>query len=179
MKKINLLALLFLLTVVGCTGAGKKGPVLSVGDQAQIFAATIRQIYTVDHSFDKAPGWPLVYVISVTDDSALAGTPGAPSQPLSPALQDAIAAELADQSFEVIWIESRDEAPVDPADGRIAGGDGIIIALGSIQEQDDGSAQLSFFMTCGGLCGIGKTYVLKRAGDAWRVTGSVGPEIIS
>jgi hypothetical protein len=34
-------------------------------------------------------------------------------------------------------------------------------------------------MTCGGLCGIGKTYVLSQAGDAWQVTGSVGPEIMS
>jgi hypothetical protein len=34
-------------------------------------------------------------------------------------------------------------------------------------------------MTCGGLCGIGKTYVLNQTGDAWQVTGSTGPEIMS
>ena len=61
----------------------------------------------------------------------------------------------------------------------MAEGEGIIISLGNIHAQDDGSVQLHFFMTCGGLCGIGKTYVLTQVDGAWQVTGSVGPEIMS
>jgi hypothetical protein len=61
----------------------------------------------------------------------------------------------------------------------VAEGKGIVITLGNIHHQNDGTVQLSFFMTCGGLCGIGKVYVLGEAGGAWRVTGSVGPAIMS
>ena len=161
------------------SGNDEPTPADAGDDAAQIYAAAIRQIYHVDHSFGEPPGWPLVYVVSVTDDSAMVDAPTAPSQTLSPGLQEAITAELSDQPFELIWIDSPDEAPIDPTNGQIAEGDGIIITLGNIHPKDDGSVQLPFFMTCGGLCGIGKTYVLGQAGDAWAVTGSVGPEIMS
>jgi hypothetical protein len=174
-----LLALLFLLAAAGCTGTAGTGKALTAEDEAQIYAAAIRQIYTVDHSFGQAPGWPLVYVLSTTEDSAMFDAPTAPPKTLSAALREAIAAELTDQPFELIWIEGQDEAPIDPGDGRVAEGDGIIITLGNIDPQEDGSVQLSFFMICGGLCGIGKTYVLTQTGDAWQVTGSTGPEIMS
>lgn len=177
--RFYLLTLLILLMAAGCSRAGDGDKEITVTEQAQIYAAAIRQIYTVDHSYGEAPGWPLVYVVSVTDDSVMFDAPAAPSQSLSPALQEAITAELADQPFELIWIESRDEAPIDPGDGRVAAGEGIIISLGNIHPQEDGSVQLSFFMICGGLCGIGKTYVLNQVGDAWQVTGSTGPEIMS
>ncbi len=177
--KTFLLALLLLLAAVGCADSDENGGPLSAADEAQIYATAINQIYTVDHSYGEPPGWPLVYVISVTDDSAMFDAPTAPSKTLSPALQEAITAELADQPFEVIWIESRDAAPIDPSDGRVAGGEGIIINLGNIHPQEDGSVQLPFFMTCGGLCGIGKTYILSPADDGWQVTGSTGPEIMS
>ncbi|MGD8854945.1 MAG: hypothetical protein PVG33_01330 [Chloroflexota bacterium] len=177
--KTLLLALLLLLAVAGCTGADDTGSALAATDEAQIYAAAIRQIYNVDHSFGEAPGWPLVYAVSVTDDSVMVDAPSAPSKTLAPTLQEAITAELADQPFELIWIKNRDEAPIDPGNGQVAEGEGIIITLGNIHPQEDGSVQLPFFMTCGGLCGIGKTYVLNQAGDAWQVTGSTGPEIIS
>ncbi|NCF68905.1 MAG: hypothetical protein GWP61_23330 [Chloroflexi bacterium] len=190
--KTVILALLLLLAFAACTASGSveddaptasdsisDDPTAETGDDAQIYAAAIRQIYTVDHSFGQAPGWPLVYVVSVTEDSAMIDAPGAPSQTLPVETQEAITAELAGEPFELIWITAFDDAPIDPANGQIAGGDGIIISLGNIHPQEDGTVQLPFFMTCGGLCGIGKTYVLQRAGGEWAVSGSVGPEIMS
>lgn len=195
-----LLALLLLLAVTGCAGAGDADetaapdggaggtptsdepmdqPELSGSDEAQIYAAAVRQIYNVDHSFGQPPGWPLVYLVGNTDDSMMPDAPAAPPQRLTDGVQEAIVTGLADQPFEVIWIDEVDEAPIDPTNGQVAEGDGIIITLGNIHVQDDGSVQLPFFMTCGGLCGIGKTYVLNQVGDAWQVTGSVGPEIMS
>jgi hypothetical protein len=174
-----LLALVLLLAVAGCVGDDGQPTQVATGDQAQIYAAAIRQIYSVDHSFGEAPGWPLVYVVSVTDDSVMVDAPTAPSQTLSTELQEAITAELAEQPFELIWITSTDEAPIDPGNGQVAEGEGIIITLGNIHMQADGSAQLPFFMTCGGLCGIGKTYVLNQVDGAWQVTGSTGPAIMS
>lgn len=182
--------LVLVLAVAGCTatadtnetvtptGIGEQTPAAG-NDAAQIYAAAIREIYTVDHSFGEAPGWPLVYALTFTDDSTMFDGPKAPSETLPATLQEAIAAELSDLPFEMIWIDDFDEAPIDPTDGSVADGQGIIITLGNIHPQDDGSVQLSFFMTCGGLCGIGKTYILNQVGDAWQVTGSTGPEIMS
>ena len=184
MKQVTtfLLALLLLLAAAGCatTEDTNDTPTPAANnDEAQIYAAAIRQIYTVDHSFGESPGWPLVYVITTTDDSAMIDGPVAPSQTLPAELQRAITAELSDLPFEVIWIADHDEAPIDPTNGQVAEGEGIIISLGNIHSQDNGSVQLPFFMTCGGLCGIGKTYVLTQVDGAWPVTGSVGPEIMS
>lgn len=191
MKRVTtfLLALLLLLAAAGCTATEDTNDAptpAAINDNVQIYAAAIRQIYTVDHSFGESPGWPLVYVVTTTDDSAMVGGPAAPPVGADPRvrlltaeLQQAITAGLSDLPFEVIWIDSHDEAPIDPTNGQVAEGDGIIISLGNIHSQDDGSVQLPFFMTCGGLCGIGKTYVLTQAGDAWRVTSSTGPEIMS
>lgn len=177
-----LLALLFLLVAAGCTATEDTNDdpnPANTNDDAQIYAAAIRQIYTVDHSFGKPPGWPLVYVVTTTHDSAMVSAPTTPSQKLPADRQEAITAELADESFELIWIETFDDAPIDPTNGQIAEGDGIIITLGNIHPQDDGSVQLPFFMTCGSLCGIGKTYVLNQIYDVWQITGSVGHEIMS
>lgn len=177
-----LLVLLLLLSVTGCAAAeestGDPSPDGS-SDDAQIYAAAIRQIYTVDHSFGEPPGWPQVYVVNSTDDAVMPDAPVSPSQNLSPELLAAIEAELVDQPFELIWIDSVDEAPLDPSNGQIAEGEGIIITLGNIHPQNDGTIQVPFFMTCGGLCGIGKIYSLSQVDGAWRVTGSVGPEIMS
>jgi hypothetical protein len=148
-------------------------------NEAQIYAAAIRQIYTVDHSFGESPGWTLVYLVTTTDDSTMFDGPVAPAQTLSAELQQAITAGLSDLPFEVIWVAGHDEVPIDSTNGQVAGGEGIIVSLGNIHPQDDGSVQLPFFMTCGGLCGIGKTYVLTQANGLWSVTGSVGPEIMS
>ena len=124
-----LLALLLLLALAGCTAAdeptGDPGPAGS-GEDAQIYAAAIRQIYTVDHSFGEPPNWPLVYVVNSTNDAVMPDAPVAPSQNLSPELLAAIQAELVDQPFELIWIDGVDEAPIDSSNGQVADGEGII-----------------------------------------------------
>jgi len=171
--KTLLLALLLLLAAAGCAAID------DTNDDAQIYAAAIREI----HSFERSRG--LVYVVTTTEDYTIFDAPTAPSQLLPADLQEAITAELADEPYELIWIEAFDDAPFDPANWRdvegwtIAEGDGMIITLGNIHPQDDGSVQLSFFMTCAQMCGIGKNYVLEQYDGVWRVTGSVGPVIAS
>jgi hypothetical protein len=181
-ETVLILAVLLLLAAAGCTATEETNDdpdAADTNDDAQIYAAAIRQIYDVDHSFGDPPGWPLVYAVTTTTDSAMVDTPSAPSQKLAADLQEAIAAELANEPFELIWIEAFDDAPIDPANGQISDGDGIIITLGNIHSQDDGTVQLPFFMTCGGLCGIGKTYVLNQVDGVWQIFGSVGPEVVS
>ncbi len=180
--KTLLLVILLPLAAAGCTAIevtiDDPNPAES-NDDAQIYAAAIREI----HSFERYRG--LVYVVTTTEDYTIFDAPTAPSQLLPADLQEAITAELADEPYDLIWIEAFDDAPFDPANWRdvegwrIAEGDGMIITLGNTHPQDDGSVQLSFFMTCAQMCGIGKNYVLEQYDGVWRVTGSVGPVIAS
>jgi hypothetical protein len=121
----------------------------------------------------------VAYLVTTTEDLVYADAPTAPARKLPADLQEAITAELADEWYKLIWIEAFDDAPIDPSNGEIAEGDGIVITLGNIHPQEDGSVQLSFFMTCADMCGFGKTYVLKRNQGIWQIIGSVGPEIAS
>lgn len=153
---------------------------LSDDDAGQIYAAAIREVYNVDHSFGgEPPDFPFVYIATTTDEGTLLDAPATPPQKLSPELQQIIEAELTDQPFEIIWVASLDEVPVDKSNGQVAEGKGIYITLGNVLPQDDGTVQLPFYMLCGGLCALGKVYVLADADGAWQVTGSVGPVIMS
>ena len=177
-----LLALVLLLAAASCSATedSKEDPnPADTNDHAQIYAAAIREIHAIAWSSG------LVYVITTTEELVYAEAPTAPAQKLPADLQEAITSELADERFEVIWIEAFDDAPIGPSNPQIAKGwhiaegEGIIITLGNIEPQDDGSVQLSFIMTCADVCGIGKTYVLNQYYNNWHVTGSVGPEIAS
>ena len=177
-----LLALLLLLAAAGCAmteDVNDDPNPAGTDDLAQIYAAAIPEI----HAYARSTS--LVYLVTTTEDLACCDAPVAPSQKIPTELQEAITAELAGEPYELIWIESFDDAPKGPIkpdseDGWIiAEGDGMVITLGNIHPQEDGSVQLSFFMTCADVCGAGKTLVLNQQYNNWHVTGSVGPEIAS
>ena len=142
-SKIHLLALLLLLVATSCMTTEE-----TTNDDAQIYAAAIREIHSFEHSRS------LVYVVTTTEDYTIFEASTDPPQLLPADLQEAITAELADEPYQLVWIETFDDASFDPANWRdveswrIAEGDGMIITLGNIHHQDDGSVQLSFFMTC-------------------------------
>ena len=153
---------------------------LNAADAAEIYAAAIRQMYSVNHSFGQpgeTPEFPLVYIVSTTDDGTLLLAPATPPQEIEPKLQQAIETELEDMLFDIIWVESFDDAPLDSSNGTIAGGQGIVITLGNILPQEEGTVHLPFYMVCGSLCVSGKTYVLAETTGTWQVTGSVGVEV--
>jgi len=172
--KILLITLLLLLVAVNCTA-----PEETTYEDAQIYAAAIREIHTSQHSKD------LVYVVTTTEDLTIFNASTDPQRLFPVDLQEAITAELVDEPYQLVWIEAFDDASFDPANWRdvegwsIAEGDGMIITLGNIHPKDDGSVQLSFFMICAQMCGIGKNFVLKIHNGVWHVTSSVGPEIAS
>ena len=181
-RATTLLLALLLLLVAGCTATQNTNDdpnPAENNDNAQIYAAAIREIQAIARSS------VLVYLVTTTEDLVYADAPTAPSQKVPVELQEAITAELAGERYELIWIEAFDDAPIGPTNPKIAEGwhiaegDGIIITLGNIHPQDDGSVQLSFWMTCADVCGVGKTYVLNEYSNNWHVTGSVGPEIAS
>jgi ABC-2 type transport system permease protein len=149
-------------------------------EQAAIYAAVVRQLYTVDHSFgDQAPNFPVIYLVRATDDSV--GDPNAPhdaSRRLPEELQAAIADSIEDLPAEFIWVDSADEVPRDSQTHAVAGG-GAIITLGNIHLQEDGpalvSAQLYFAM----LGATGKTYTLEKVDGSWQISGDTGVQWMS
>jgi hypothetical protein len=149
-------------------------------DAAAIYAAVVRQLYEVDHSFDQPPNWPYLYILGETDDSiAGLGEIGA-SESIPPAAQEAITEMLADLPAEITWVESWDDVPVEEEGGAVREGNGVIFTLGNIHPTDDeDTVEVPSGLYCGGLCGTGMTYIVERQGDMWVVTGVTGPVWIS
>ncbi len=145
-----------------------------------VYAAVVRQLYTVDHTFgDQPPNFPTVYLVRTTDDGV--GDPGAPhDEPweLPASLQADILDDLADLPAEFIWVDSADEVPRDSTTHAVAG-DGAIITLGNIHMREDGSAMVSAQLYFSPLGATGKTYILEQVDGTWQVTGDTGVQWIS
>jgi len=163
------------------TAALAPGGDLSLDDQAEIYAAIARQFYVQDHTFgSQPPDWPILYLISVTDDGV--GAPeGARGEPvaLDKEIMGGVAGRLEDLPAKVIWIENRDLAALDSQTGAVENGKGAIITFGNIHQQEDGSVHVPASLYFGSLGAAGKTYVLSFIDGAWQITGITGAEWIS
>lgn len=147
-------------------------------DQAEIYAAVIRQLYKVDHPFGEPPSFPVVYVVYNTMDSI--GDPDAPgsgSQVIPESLRAAVTDRLADLPADVIWVSNRDEIPLSD-DGSVQGG-GVIVTVGNIHPGETVSALVSASLYIASLAATGKTYILEKQGGRWQVTGDTGFQWIS
>jgi len=153
-------------------------PTLSEEDQVAIYAAVVRQLYTVDHTFGEPPNFPRVYLVRTTDDTV--GDPDAPrAEPrlLPESIQAATLESLADLPAEFLWVDGRDQVPLDAYD-TVEGG-GAIFTLGNIHLQEDGSLLVSGSLYFAMLGAGGRTYVLEQVDGTWQVTGNTGVEWIS
>lgn len=171
---ITILVVVFLLAACSPSSTTDE-----LNEEAQIYVAAIREVQTIEKYRS------LVYLIITTEDLAIFDGTVTPAQPFPMDLQEAITTELADETYEIIWIETFEDAPISPENWRetpgwkIADGDGMVITFGNIHHQDDGTVQLNFFMTCADMCGSGMNYVLTPNNGIWQVSGAVGPEIAS
>ena len=170
------------------TSESEGGGNITTTDSAAIYAAVLRELYTVDHTYnvDDPPNFPIIYIYTTTDDTV--GDPAAPrAEPtLIPAEVQveisqilAISNETYTQSklpAEFIWIENEDEVPFTPTNS-VEGGGGLI-QLGNIFTQPDGSVMVSASLYLGELAATGKTYVLNFVEGSWRITGSTGVQWI-
>jgi ABC-2 type transport system permease protein len=148
-------------------------------EQTQIYAAVIRQLYTVDHTFEQAPNFPIVYLVRSTQDGI--GDPDAPrsdSQVLPEAVQEAVTASLADLPAKLVWVDDRAEVPLDDQTGAVSGG-GVIVTVGNIHLDEEGRASVSASLYFANLGAGGRTYVLEQVGGTWQVTGDTGVQWIS
>ena len=158
---------------------------LTEDDQAAIYAAVVRQLYTVDHTFgDQPPNFPVVYLVRSTDDSA--GDPGIEkkdSQVIPESVQAAVTKALSDLPAKIIWVDEPEDVPVDPNTGMVEG-KGVRITLGNIHQGETTASGNKPLLVSGSLYFAnlgagGKTYFVERIDDEWRITGTTGVEWIS
>jgi hypothetical protein len=157
-------------------------PTQAAGDPVlvEVYSAVIRQLYTVDHTFEQPPNWPRIYVLRATDDTIAGdGSQVKASIVLSADVQAGVEQALSDLPTELVWIDSWDEVEIGGETGLVDGGEGAILTLGNLHPQADSTLQVPVGMTCGGLCGTGMTYVLEEVDGSWQVTDIVGPVWIS
>jgi ABC-2 type transport system permease protein len=158
--------------------------IIEMPDTAAIYAAVVRELYTVDHTYniDEPPNFPVVYLIVTTDDAT--GDPNAPQgQPelIPEEVQKEVSELLSGVGAinsgnwlpaEFIWVENGTDVPY-TATSSVEGG-GALITLGNIYSQPDGSVLVSASLYLGELAATGKTYILNRFEAGWRVTGYTG-----
>ena len=162
-------------TPVPTQGAEASSQSLSVADRAAIYAAVVRQLYYVDHTFDVPPQWDTVYLVGVTDDSV--GDPKL-AQSEAAELPDAVRVELVAQLVaeelpaRIEWVAGREEVGLD-SQGSV-GDNGVIITLGNIHVQEDGSVTVAGSLYLGGLGAGGRTYTVGQVDGTWQVTGDTG-----
>ncbi len=147
--------------------------------KAAIYAAVVRQLYTVGHTFGEPPNSPIIYLVGATDDSV--GDPDAPktkSNLLVRSIQEAITDALEDLPAEFVWVSGSSEVPRDSNTGVVEG-NGAIITLGNIHFQEDESALVSASIYIANLAAGGLTYIVERIDGVWQVVGDTGVRWIS
>jgi hypothetical protein len=148
---------------------------ISDDDQSSIYAAVARQLYTVDHTFgDNPPNFPIVYLVGDT----YSPTVGDEYIDIKESVKTAVVNALSDLPAQFIWVQHRDEVPIDEATSGVEGG-GAIFTLGSIELQEDGAVQVAASLYFASLGGGGTTYVLERGNGQWHIVGTTSQMWIS
>ena len=171
-----LLLTLFALPLAGCTTVA---PDLDAQDQIAIYAAAVRQLYTVDDTFGGTLQPPVLYIVATTED--VSGDPdldaGDPT-PIPAAVQSGVSAALADLPTTIRWVDSREEVDLDPETGEVVGG-GAIVTLGNILPESETRALVPAGIYIANLAAGGQTYVVEQQDGTWSVTGTTGVQWIS
>ncbi len=164
-----------LLTLIPACTESKL--VLTEEERIDIYSAVIHQVYTVDNTFgDKK--FPIIYLLRYTDDKA-----GAPSKNesnsilLSESIQEAILTALDGLSADFKWIDDRNEV-IDKSI-LVVKDSGAIITVGNIYLQEDDKVQIAGSIYFSSEGAGGRTYIVEKVDDVWRITGDTGVTWIS
>ncbi|MCB8978998.1 MAG: hypothetical protein H6657_16415 [Ardenticatenaceae bacterium] len=175
MKRLMRIVFLALLLLTACTNTST----LSEADEVAIYTAVIEQLYTRDDTFGGTYQAADTYILSQTNDSA--GDPDIePLEPqvLTTAVQDKITAALAHLPTNMIWVEAMTAVSLDPATGAVANS-GIVLTLGNIHPQSNGTVLVSASIYVGSLAAGGQTYILEKDANGWQIKGTTGVQWIS
>lgn len=167
---LGILAILLILS--GCGGNQAANNPETV-DEPAVYATVIERIYTVDDTFGGELQPTQVYLLSQTDD--MIGGPDIEQMPgtaVGAATQQAIVAELAHLPAQWTWVGDRAEVPL-TAEGEVEGG-GVIITLGNIHPQADGTLMVPGSIYIANLAAGGQTFILTPTDAGWTVTDTTG-----
>ena len=139
-------------------------------DAADVLAAAVRRLLTVDHGFgvDTPPPFTGVHI-----GDALGGRAGTPLEPLQ---LERIAAVVNESGATVQYVDDPDGLAAKLFDDTPPG-----VAVITIDALHLGAAQaeVELHLWCGSLCGVYLTYAAERVDGQWVITGIVGPIAIS
>jgi hypothetical protein len=176
------LALALILTGCGFLGARagtSDESKLEDADSVAIYAQIIRRLATEDDTFGGSLNPRTLYVIRATDDAAGDPMSGqSESVLLSETAQTAITEALSDLPAEIVWVDSRDEVPLDEERHAVIEG-GAVITVGNVHPQEDGTVHVAGSIWIAMLAAGGQTYVLEQIDGAWMITGTTGVMWIS
>jgi len=121
---LTTLGMVLAMSIIACT--------ISISEQTavDIYSVAIRQLYSVDHSYDETFEFPVLYLVATTDDNVGdKSIPEAAPTMLEESVRIGIEANLDDFAADLVWVE--DYSDVSWEGGRVEGG-GAIIQLGNI-----------------------------------------------
>jgi hypothetical protein len=145
------------------------GGMLAGRDAADILAAAVRQLLTVDHGFgDAPPPFTDVYV-----GSALGGLGG---ERLGPLQLERIAATINEIGATAQYVEDPDGLIQKLFENPPPGA--AVITIDALPLEPDG-AVVELHLWCGSLCGVFVTYQAALVDGEWTITGLVGPILMS
>ena len=144
-----------------------------------IYPFDLRDLVTRDHTFGGAdPGFGAVYVLDSA--AAKAGDPDAirprPGRPFSDELKAELAAEL-DGLPPVTFVATRAAAFDGVSPGRVKN-HGALVTLGPVAGGRR-RVEVGANLWIDGKAATWLTYVVRKSGDTWRVTGITGPVAIA
>jgi hypothetical protein len=97
---------------------------------------------------------------------------------LPEAVQQGVAAALADLPARRVWVDSAADVPRDANTGEVAG-HGALVTLGNIVPQGDGNVHVPASIYVASLAAAGQTYVLQKENGVWAVKGNTGVQRMS
>ncbi len=160
---VTVLVSAVLAVPASCSG-GSSG--LAKADQAQIYAAVIRQL-----RHDQRAQMP-AYIMEYTDGNGPGMVPAEPDRNILPeSLRKAVLVALGGTPGDYTWVSDFSKVPHD----AVFSGAACQIILGSTKRRDDGSVRVQGSLFYGGTGGGGGTFVVKKESGVWTVTGMTGP----
>lgn len=151
--------------------------VLTDEEQADIYTTVIRQIYLLDNTAGYKR-FPIIYLLRYTNDTVGDPRKTEPNTDLiSETIQAEVLAALDDLPADFKWIDDRNEV-IDKSI-LVVKDNAAIITVGNIYVEKEGKVQVAASIYFSSEGAGGRTYIVEKVDDIWRITGDTGVTWIS